>query len=55
MMQIPRNYFDDEPIGCFLEVNLDYPDGLHDLHNDYPVAAEKVKIKECSLNVNYKS
>ena len=23
---------------CFLEVDLEYPEDLHDLHNDYPLA-----------------
>ena len=36
----------DSPIGCFLEVDLDYPDELHDLRNYYPLAAEKIKRKE---------
>ena len=26
-----------------LEVNLYYPNELHDFHNDYPLAAEKYK------------
>ena len=26
------------PIGYLLEVNLKYPDKLHELHNDYPLA-----------------
>ena len=29
-----------------LEVDLDYPDELHDLHNDYPLAGEKIKVTE---------
>ena len=29
---------------CFLEVDLEYPEDLHDLHNDYPLASERVKI-----------
>ena len=29
---------------CFLEVDLDYPKELHDSHNDYPLAAETMKI-----------
>ena len=36
---------DDCPIGSstgsFLEVGVDYPDELHDLHNDYPLASKK--------------
>ena len=31
-------------IPCFLEVDLEYPDELHDLHNEYPLAPEKLKI-----------
>ena len=29
---------------CILEVDLEYPRGLHDLHNDYPLAPERLKI-----------
>ena len=34
--------FDD--YGYILEVDLKYPDHLHDSHPDYPLAAEKLKI-----------
>ena len=27
-----------------LEDDLEYPDALHELHNDYPLASEKLKI-----------
>ena len=30
------------PIRYFLEVDLEYPDELHELHNDYPLAPEKL-------------
>ena len=29
-------------IGCFLEVDLEHPDKLHELHNVYPLAPEKL-------------
>ena len=28
--------------GYILEVDLEYPDQLHELHNDYPLAQEKL-------------
>ena len=31
-------------IPCILEVDLDYPTHLHDDHNDYPLAPERLKI-----------
>ena len=32
------------PIGCILEVDLEYPEELHCLHNDHPFAPEKLAI-----------
>ena len=32
------------PIGYILEVDLEYPEKLHLLHNDYPLASEKLAI-----------
>ena len=32
-------------LSCFLEVDLEYPEDLHDHHNDYPLALEHIKIR----------
>ena len=33
-----------------LEVDLDYPNEMHDLHNDYLLASEKIKVTEEMLS-----
>ena len=36
---------------CFiLEVDLLYPESLHDSHNDFPLAVEKKAVNECQLS-----
>ena len=37
-------------IGYFLEVDLEYPDELHNLHNDYPLAPEKLVVTNDKLS-----
>ncbi|XP_043478219.1 uncharacterized protein LOC122508763 [Leptopilina heterotoma] len=37
------NVSDDEAIGYILEVDLDYPDDLHDKHSDFPFCPERSK------------
>ena len=38
------------PIGCFLEVDPEYPDEVHELHNDYPLAPEKIAVSSDILS-----
>ena len=38
------------PIGYFLEVDLEYSDKLHELHNDYPLASEKLAASSDMLS-----
>ena len=42
--------------GCVLEFDLEYPKELWELHNDYPLAPDKIEIKieilsECQLKI----
>ena len=43
-------YREDSTKGLILEVDLTYPEEQHDLHNDYPLAPEKVKVGENMLS-----
>ena len=43
---------DKSPIGYFLEVDLEYPEELHELHNDFPLAPEKLAVSSDMLS-NY--
>ena len=36
--------------GYFLEVDLEYPEELHELHNDYPLASEKLAVTNDMLS-----
>ena len=41
---------DKSSIGYFLEVDLEYPDELHALHNDFPLAPEKIAVSSDMLS-----
>ena len=38
------------PIGYILKVDFEYPDQLHELHNDYPLAPEKLSVSSDMLS-----
>ena len=51
----PKNFNLDNnsseiPIDSFLDLDLDYPDELNDLHNDYPLVGKKIKVKKEMLS-----
>ena len=36
--------------GLILEVTLEYPKELHDLHNEYPLAPERIRVQKEMLS-----
>ena len=52
-----KDLSDWKNIPCILEVDLEYPNHLHDLHNDYPLAPERLivnKVEKLIPNLNNK-
>ena len=45
-----KTILSDNKKGYILEVDLEYPEELHELHNDYPLAAEKMKVTKDMLS-----
>ena len=42
-----KNYVEESDEGCILEVDLEYPKNLHDLHIDLLFLPERMKINKC--------
>ena len=43
-----KNYDKDGNTGYFLNVDIEYPKELHDLHSDLPFLPERMKINKCN-------
>ena len=41
-----KNYNEESDEGYFLEVDIQYPEKLHELHNDLPFLSERIKIEK---------
>ena len=50
MSQTWGKYKEDSKKGLILEVDLKYSTKLHNLHNDYPLAPEKIKVTKDMLS-----
>ena len=50
MLKNVNSISEKSEIGYFLEVDLEYPDELHELHNDYPLALEKPAVSSDMLS-----
>ena len=52
-----ERFVEEEGVGCILEVDLEYPAELHDFHNDFPLAPEKMilgKVEKLTQNLRDK-
>ena len=52
-----ERFVEEEGIGCILEVDLEYPAELHDFHNDFPLAPERLtlgKVEKLTQNLRDK-
>ena len=45
-----KTILSDNKKGYIFEVDLEYPEEFHELHNDYPLAAEKMKVTKDMLS-----
>ena len=43
-----KSYNEQSDEGYFLEVDIQYPRKLHELHNDLPLLLERMKIEKVS-------
>ena len=53
-----KNYIEESDEGYFLEVDVQYLEKLHEIHNDLPFLIERMKIKKVEkllANLHYKT
>ena len=57
VIKLVKNYDEDSDKGYILEVDVEYPKDLHDLHSNLSFLLERMKINKCSklvCNLYYK-
>ena len=47
-----NKYTSNSSKGCVLEVVLEYPNELCELHNDYPLAQDKMEVKKRNIHIS---
>ena len=47
-MKTIKSYNEDSDEGYILQVDVEYPKNLHDLHSDLPFLPERMNINKCS-------
>ena len=45
-----NKYTNNSSKGCVLEIDLEYPKELHELHSDYPLVPDEIEIKRGMLS-----
>ena len=53
-----KNYIEESDEGYFLEVDVQYLEKLHEIHNDLPFLIERMKIEKVEkllANLHYKT
>ena len=46
LMRISKSYNEERDEGYFLEVDIQYPENLHELHKNLQLLHEKIKIEK---------
>ena len=51
LIRLIKNYDEDSDKGYILEVDVEYPKYLHNLHIDLQFLPERIKINKCNINL----